>query len=168
MSRAHCESSRARSALGGGIGRGGVRACDVIGASAGAGGWDGRRHRSRRTPPARNNSARSTNGTVEGGGLRNALGGTATLTRTPVSGNTADATGGTALGAGVFNGADSTTSLKRSPVKANTARASGGSANGGGIFNEASLGAVTLTSSRVSGNRPNNCAPPGSVPGCTG
>jgi hypothetical protein len=48
--------------------------------------------------------------------------------------------------------------LNHSQVTGNTA------ANGGGIFNN--NGTVTLASSPVTGNSPNDCAPSGSVPGC--
>jgi hypothetical protein len=50
-----------------------------------------------------------------------------------------------------------------SSIKGNTA-----ATFGGGIYNIFS-GFVTLNdSSSITGNNPNNCAPPGSVPGCTG
>jgi len=39
-------------------------------------------------------------------------------------------------------------------------------AQGGGIFNSGST--VTLVASLVTQNSPNNCRPPGSVPGCSG
>jgi hypothetical protein len=38
---------------------------------------------------------------------------------------------------------------------------------GGGIFNAAG-GTVTLASTLVSGNTPDNCEPPGSISGCIG
>ena len=53
--------------------------------------------------------------------------------------------------------------LTDSPVTDNTV--SGTSSLGGGIFNTHQ---VTLSSSPVTGNHPNNCRPVGSVPGCTG
>ena len=63
-------------------------------------------------------------------------------------------------GAGLANNA-STATLVRSLVTRNTAITAGG-----GILNENS-GQVTLTSSRVIRNAPDNCSPEGSVPGCT-
>jgi hypothetical protein len=39
-------------------------------------------------------------------------------------------------------------------------------AHGGGIFNNG--GTVTLAKTPVTGNTPDNCEPPGTVPGCTG
>ncbi len=62
-------------------------------------------------------------------------------------------------GGGIYN--DGATTLSSSTVSNNTA-----SDTGGGIFVE--TGTVTLRGSSVSPNSPNNCAPPGSVPGCTG
>ena len=116
----------------------------------------------------------------EGGGINN-NGGTVTLEDSTVSGNTAF------LGGGIANGGAVT--LKDSTVSGNTANDEGGGINnnsgtvtledstvsgntahfgvGGGISNN--LGATaTLTDSTVSGNKPDNCFPPGSVPGCTG
>ena len=37
---------------------------------------------------------------------------------------------------------------------------------GGGVFNPD--GTVTLNGTAVASNAPNNCSPPGSVPGCAG
>ncbi|MEV7522379.1 hypothetical protein [Streptomyces sp. NPDC091371] len=53
-----------------------------------------------------------------------------------------------------------TTSLTGSAVTGNRAAA------GGGVFEAA--GAVTLSATAVAANTPDNCAPQGSVPGCTG
>jgi hypothetical protein len=39
---------------------------------------------------------------------------------------------------------------------------------GGGIYEAPSAGTVTLTSSPVQHNKPDNCSPPGSVTACTG
>ncbi|MFF7355214.1 hypothetical protein ACFZA1_21540 [Streptomyces filipinensis] len=51
--------------------------------------------------------------------------------------------------------------MDRSTVSGNTAdRSGGGIVNGGGT--------LTLTNSRVRDNAPDNCAPPHTVPGCTG
>ena len=66
--------------------------------------------------------------------------------------------GNAVKGAGAYN--SGTMTLNGSTVSGNSA-----SAGGGGIYNN---GTATLKSSAVSGNTPNNCAPPGSVAGCTG
>jgi hypothetical protein len=50
--------------------------------------------------------------------------------------------------------------LNHSQVTGNTA------SHGGGIFNNG--GTVTLSATSVTGNNPDNCEPPGSIPGCTG
>ncbi|MGW5202958.1 hypothetical protein [Streptomyces spiralis] len=107
------------------------------------------------------NSATATNGgTAQGGGLANATGGTITSDRSKIRDNTARASsGGTAEGGGVFTAVGSTT-LNHSSVIDNRA------GDGGGIFKAS--GTVTLNDTEVKRNHPNNCAPPGSVPGCTG
>ncbi|WP_461067209.1 right-handed parallel beta-helix repeat-containing protein [Streptomyces pseudoechinosporeus] len=90
-----------------------------------------------------------------GGGIFNA--GTVTLNnRSTVERNTASRNGG-----GIFNDDFGTMTLNRSTVKRNTT-----SGNGGGIYNDG--GTVTLNRSTVRDNTPDNCFPPGSVPGCTG
>ena len=89
-----------------------------------------------------------------GGGIRNTGGSTLRLKSTTLRDNIA------VSGAGLSNDA-STARLVRSLVTRNTAITAGG-----GIFNENS-GQVTLTSSRVIRNAPDNCSPQGSVPGCT-
>jgi hypothetical protein len=50
--------------------------------------------------------------------------------------------------------------LNHSQVTGNTA------AHGGAIFNNG--GTVTRAKTSVTGNTPDNCEPPGTVPGCTG
>ncbi|MGH8879861.1 MAG: hypothetical protein ACRD0P_21340, partial [Stackebrandtia sp.] len=113
-----------------------------------------------------------------GGGLEN-LRSTANLDSVAVEGNTAPRGGGinqfagtlhlksttlsnniAVTGAGLRN-AFSTATLDRSLITHNTAITAGG-----GIFNENS-NSVTLTDSKVVRNRPDNCSPAGSVPGCT-
>jgi hypothetical protein len=94
-----------------------------------------------------NNTAR-----VNGGAVSNV--GTTTITGSTVYDNTAGSDGG---GIDIGNG---TVSLTSSTVTNNTA-----ATDGGGIFN---AGTAALRGSSVSANTPNNCAPPGSVPGCTG
>ncbi|MCH6161416.1 carbohydrate-binding domain-containing protein [Streptomyces marispadix] len=118
------------------------------------------------------------------GGLLSDQGTSASLIGTTVSGNTAVTTGGgldtfeTALlritsstisnnraetGGGLYND-DSTAALSTTRVTSNTA--TGGPGSGGGIRENS--GEVTLAGGSVTGNTPENCAPPGSIPGCTG
>jgi hypothetical protein len=94
--------------------------------------------------PVTNNVAR------KGGGIENS--GSATLQRSPVTANSALVAGG------IFNAG--TITLDRSAVRDNTA-----GQIAGGIFN---AGTVTLHRSPVTGNKPQNCEPPGSVAGCHG
>jgi predicted outer membrane repeat protein len=75
-----------------------------------------------------------------------------------VSGNFATGDGG-----GIYNGSASVT-LTGSQVVGNIAPS-----GGGGIFEpDADSSVVTLTNSPISGNRPDNCVPHGSIKGCTG
>src|SRR4051812_31995007 len=128
------------------------------------------------------------NGGEEGGGAGIANGGVLTIKHSELRDN--DAPG--AAGGGLLNHGSSAT-LDHSKVKGNTAAIGAGIANlrfgpeapvpqltlthtevthnvasvdGGGIFNDG--GSVTLHKSKVKKNTPDNCAPPGSVPGCTG
>ncbi len=113
-----------------------------------------------------------------GGGLEN-LRSTASLDSVEVKGNTAPRGGGinqfagtlhlksttlreniAVTGAGLRN-SFSTATLDRSLITRNTAITAGG-----GIFNENSS-SVALTASKVVRNRPDDCSPAGSVPGCT-
>jgi len=113
-----------------------------------------------------------------GGGIANAVSAQLTVTNTTVSDNDAEYGGGlsnngtlslensrvelnsaSASGGGIYNG-DGTTTLQRTHVVLNSA------ADGGGIYEVA--GEVIRITSVVSGNSPNNCAPPGAVPGCSG
>ncbi|GAA1887438.1 hypothetical protein [Streptantibioticus ferralitis] len=115
-----------------------------------------------------------------GGGIVNDKG-TATLIRSTVSENTAPNGGGivndgtaeldrsrvrhnraTNQGGGISNGG--TLTLRRSSKVAHNT-ADGGPGSGGGIFNS---GKVRLDHSKVRDNRPENCAPPGSVRRCKG
>jgi hypothetical protein len=89
-----------------------------------------------------------------GGGLGNAPDSTATITGSSVSGNSAGEFGG-----GIVNFGD--LAMTGSRVLDNTAAAGGGIANQEG-------GTVTLTGTRVAGNSPDNCEPPGTIAGCTG
>ncbi|KJY42178.1 membrane protein [Streptomyces sp. NRRL B-1568] len=87
-----------------------------------------------------------------GGGITN-LGGTVFLVSSSVTGNTAVAGGGIYTDQGAV-------SLTASSVTSNTA-----TTRGGGIY--VNSGGVTMLASTVSGNTPDNCAPSGSVVGCT-
>ncbi|MFF3878967.1 hypothetical protein [Streptomyces sp. NPDC001978] len=83
-----------------------------------------------------------------------------TTRQSDIGDNTAKASGGgTAQGGGIFHATGSTT-LNDSTVTGNRA------GDGGGIFKAS--GTVTLNNTVVKRNKPNNCAPPNSVPGCTG
>jgi hypothetical protein len=123
-------------------------------------------------------------------------GGIATSGTTTVNNSEVDSNGASFGGGGIFNfsGGGGTgnspgiLTLNNSRVHDNTARFGGGILNevftnsklainasqvvqntatgtGGGIFNEA--GTVSLGAATVTSNTPNNCFPPGSVPGCT-
>jgi hypothetical protein len=85
--------------------------------------------------------------------------GTASVIRSTVERNTASVQGG---GIFIVNGGAMT--LTRSAVESNTAK--GGPGSGGGIYT--SSGTVTLDQSWARTNKPDNCAPSGSVPGCFG
>ncbi|MEU6096563.1 hypothetical protein [Streptomyces sp. NPDC047079] len=91
----------------------------------------------------------------DGGGIGNNLG-EVTVSGSAVYGNTAPS------GGGIWNGG--TLKVTRSKVVGNAA--TGGPGSGGGIHRAG--GTVTLTQSVVRGNTPENCAPLGSVQGCTG
>ncbi|MFD5427587.1 hypothetical protein [Streptomyces sp. NPDC127084] len=108
-----------------------------------------------------NNAARTSGGgSARGGGVGNANGGTVSITRSRLEGNEVTAGGvGVAQGGGIFT-ATGTTSVFQSTVSRNRAD------DGGGIYKES--GTVSLEDSGVKQNVPNNCAPPGSVPGCFG
>jgi hypothetical protein len=98
---------------------------------------------------------------TEGGGVSVIAAASVTLNdSSSISGNTA----GT-LGGGIYNVGNSSVTLNdSSSITGNTA-----GADGGGIYNDVFAGPVTLNdSSSITGNTPNNCAPPGSVVGCTG
>jgi hypothetical protein len=100
--------------------------------------------------------------TAQGAGLWNS-GGTVTSFFGLLQGNTVSTSLGTAVGGGIFTNGGSV-ALQTSAVLGNAA--SGPGADGGGIENIGS--AVTLALSAVVANVPNNCRPPGSVPGCIG
>jgi hypothetical protein len=107
-------------------------------------------------------STLSGNTAVEGsGGGLYSQGGTATLTSTPVNGNASLL--GNGGGIATINAVLTITS---SPVSSNAVSLAGG--KGGGVYRQGTP-AVTVTTSPISGNTPNNCTgsvPP--VPNCTG
>ena len=109
---------------------------------------------------------------ASGGGIINAVGGPQgpantgilTLNNSEVNNNRSGGDGG-----GIANGiplggpmplVGGSVTLNHSEVTGNTA------ASGGGIFNFE--GTVTLAKTSVTDNAPDNCAPPGTVPGCVG
>ncbi|MFJ8081016.1 hypothetical protein ACIQ6Y_10325 [Streptomyces sp. NPDC096205] len=97
---------------------------------------------------------------TNGGGIYNIGGngyGTMTLDRSTVRENTAANRGG-----GIYN-EGGTATLRNSTVERNTAN--GGPGSGGGLYNDG--GTATLTNTMVRNNIPDNCAPPGTIPGCT-
>ncbi|WP_413800907.1 hypothetical protein [Streptomyces iranensis] len=95
---------------------------------------------------------------IEGGGIRNVNASTLNLKSTTLRDNIA------VRGAGLSNLSTTfgtaTATLVDSLITRNTAITAGG-----GIDNQA--GQVTLTNTKVIDNIPDNCAPEGSVPGCT-
>ncbi len=101
---------------------------------------------------------------TRGGGIANTFGATLTLSASLVTGNTVEAIDGEAHGGGIYNG-DATATLSSTDVSNNRASSLGGSAQGGGIF-KTEAGSVTLISSSVTGNHPNNCHPLNSIAGC--
>jgi hypothetical protein len=118
------------------------------------------------------NTAAGTGLLASGGGIINAQGppgavGSAilTLNNSMVNNNTAGGVGG-----GIANGVPlpgGPIPIVGGPVTLNHSQVTGNTAaRGGGIFNFG--GTVTLSATSVTGNNPDNCAPPGTVPGCTG
>jgi hypothetical protein len=104
----------------------------------------------------------STGAGVPGAGIY--TGGQATLRQSQVFANTARNTDPTAaaVGAGVF-AAGGSAALTGTIVSGN--RAIGPNAQAGGIF-QLGTAQVTLTHSVVIANAPDNCGPPGAIPGC--
>jgi hypothetical protein len=106
------------------------------------------------------NSSITDNTAPNGGGILN-LAGSVTLNNSgSITGNTAGSVGG-----GIYNLFGTVTLNNSTTITGNTA-----GTDGGGIYNNFTFGgSVTLNdTSSITGNNPNNCAPPGSVPGCTG
>ncbi|WP_239310298.1 MULTISPECIES: hypothetical protein [unclassified Frankia] len=98
--------------------------------------------------------------TGRGGGINNE--GAATFKDSKIIFNKAAGPGGGIYNENTAPETPATVTLEGSEVVFNKA------ADGGGIFKEPGSGPVTLTDSAVKFNTPNNCAPPGSVPGCSG
>jgi hypothetical protein len=94
---------------------------------------------------------------TNGGGIYNGQGGRAEAYRTTFDRNTVHANGG-----GIYNAADGRMVVQQTMVERNTA------ANGGGIFNGGGPNRVALIRSTVRNGTPDNCAPAGSMNGCTG
>jgi hypothetical protein len=111
-----------------------------------------------------NNQAVGIGADAFGGGIQTT--GNLNLSGSTVTNNTAGSQGGTALGGGVYNGPSATATISGSSITGNTA--AGFTEAGGGIYNAGAPGAVTIPGSSVTMNLPDNCAPAGSVPGCTG
>lgn len=104
-----------------------------------------------------NSIIRANTANTNGGGLYNGQGGRTEAISTTIDQNTAGANGG-----GVFNASDGRLVLDHTLIDHNTA------ASGGGLYNAGLSSRVTLLVSLIVNNTPNNCAPPGSVTGCTG
>ena len=88
---------------------------------------------------------------VNGGGLNTQPGGTSTIAQSVFTGNVAGGLGGAISNLG-------TTSLDRTTVRQNKGSAGGGIATGNTD--------VTLRDSAVTGNKPDNCSPLNTIPGC--
>lgn len=104
-----------------------------------------------------NSVIRSNTANTDGGGVYNGQGGRTEAIQSTIDRNTAGVDGG-----GVFNASDGRLILNRTLIDRNTA------ASGGGVFNAGVPSRVTLFTSSIVNNTPNNCAPTGSVPGCVG
>jgi hypothetical protein len=130
-------------------------------------------------------------GIAGGGGIENSPGAAVTLNDTSVTENTADS-GSFAIGngAGIENAGGTVILNGTSSISGNAARDYGGGIqifeggtvtlndsatvtgnaaglDGGGVYN-ASGTATGATATNITANTPDNCAPSGSVPGCTG
>jgi hypothetical protein len=100
---------------------------------------------------------RANHANTTGGGVYNGQGGRTETTNVTAEQNTAGTNGG-----GFFNAADGRIVHLRTLIRNNIA------ANGGGIFNAGIPSRITLMTSTVTANAPNNCAPSGAVVGCVG
>jgi Chlamydia polymorphic membrane protein (Chlamydia_PMP) repeat len=98
------------------------------------------------------------NSAADGGGVYNSSSGTGTiaLTNVTVTGNRATGQGG-----GVYN--HGLVAATGSSITRNVA-----AAGGGGIYDDNAAAAVTLASSPILHNKPDNCEPLASITGCTG
>ena len=119
------------------------------------------------------NTAAGAGGTASGGGIVNAnvgpitgapVSGVLTINYSQVNGNSA---GG--LGGGILNGLPNPKNPITGTLTLNHSQVNGNSATlgGGGIYSVLG-GAVSLTSTSVNGNNPDNCEPLASITGCTG
>ncbi|MDK9500516.1 hypothetical protein QEZ40_006340 [Streptomyces katrae] len=142
------------------------------------------------------NRAVAKGGTARGGGIRVGPFGTLDVEDSHIDANTADAPEGTAQGAGIDNPEGGVLRAERNEIQRNTVTAKNGTAQGGGLYHAQGVlrpgsttlerntithnragdgggifkasGVLTLKGDVVRDNRPNNCAPSGAVPGCTG
>jgi len=92
----------------------------------------------------------------------------ATIDGSRMVSNTTSCTGSgcVAEGGAIYNNVGTLAVTGGTAISGNNTSCSGSNctALGGGIFK--GLGAVTLANATVSGNSPDNCRPPGSIPGC--
>lgn len=95
---------------------------------------------------------------TSGGGIYNELNGTLSVTGTQLMANDAKVQGGA-----VFNGVSGSAAFTNSTVQFNQAHSTGG-----GIYNATCKCSITLKTTTITGNDPNNCRPTGSVTGCSG
>lgn len=110
------------------------------------------------------NVVRAAKGRAVGGGIYNA--GKLVARKSSVGGNTASAPLGHAEGGGIYvDEGSSESALIRVSVAGNDA--TGAHPRGGGIYFGGGT-AITMTRTAVGGNLPQNCSPPGRVPGCHG
>jgi predicted outer membrane repeat protein len=150
-----------------------------------AGGQGGGLYDGLQSPSSVSGSHIEGNTAADGAGIYNDIGVDFGLTASTVSGNHAAADGG-----GIYDANETGDSLATSTVSGNDAGGHGGGiyslggdssltasgtriirnraqGGGGGIYDGPYV-TVTLTSSPVTGNQPDNCEPPGSITGCTG
>jgi hypothetical protein len=94
---------------------------------------------------------------TSGGGIYNELTGRLTVTSSRIVANTAAVRGG-----GLYNGTNGLVAFTGSTIQYNSA-----DDTGGGIYNATCRCAITLRTTTISFNDPNNCQPSGSVVGCS-
>lgn len=103
-----------------------------------------------------NSIIRSNFANTNGGGIYNGQGGRTKAVSTTIDQDTAGATGG-----GIYNASDARLTLDHTLVNLNSAT------DGGGVFNAGIPSRVSLITSLIINNTPNNCSPAASVSGCT-